>query len=44
VSSQCEEKLRRIQFRLQDRLETVRAAMESYSEQSENAEAKRKNL
>jgi hypothetical protein len=35
-----QEKLRRIQFRLQDRLQTVRAGIESYSEQLENAEAK----
>jgi hypothetical protein len=41
VSSPCEEKLRKIQFRLQDRLETVRAAMESYSEELENAEAEK---
>jgi hypothetical protein len=34
-----EEKLRQIQFRLQDRLETVRAGIESYSELLEKAEA-----
>jgi hypothetical protein len=41
VSAQCEGKLRRIQFRLQDPEETVRAAIDSLSEELENAEAKR---
>jgi hypothetical protein len=38
VSSRCEEKVRRIQFGIQDRLETIRAGIQSYSGQLENAE------
>jgi hypothetical protein len=37
----CEEKLRQIVFRLEDRLETVRGALDHYSERLERAETEK---